>query len=264
MGDPRRIERMLDATPDLRRRIDRLVRAARPGRPQRLRRQPEGTDLDLDAVLDNVIAEAAGEVPDGHIHRASVLRERDLATVVLIDVSESTRQGGVLEIERLAVAVLGEALGRLGDPVALLAFASDGRERVRLIRVKDFAEEFGVTTRARLAGLVPGLSTRLGAALRHAGAELARQRSFRRLVLVLTDAEPSDIDVADRRDLVEDARRAVLRLRAAGTDAFGVILGPNGADNATRIFGRSGYVALRRVEELPARLSELYFRLSRR
>ncbi len=89
-------------------------------------------------------------------------------------------------------------------------------------------------------------------------------RSFRRLVLVLTDGEPSDVDVPDPLDLVEDSRRAVLGLRSRGIDAFAVVLGTRGAETATRIFGRSGHAVLRRLEDLPARLSELYFRLSHR
>jgi Mg-chelatase subunit ChlD len=264
LGDVRRVGASLDTAPDLRRRIDRLVRAARPGRPRRLKRQPDGMELDLDAVLDAEIAQAAGELPDERLYRSTALRQRDLATVVLVDVSESTRAGGVLETERVAVALLGEAMARLGDPFALLAFASDGRERVRLTRIKDFSEGFASDARARLAGLSPGLSTRLGAALRHAGAELAGVRSLRKLVLVLTDGEPSDIDVPDALDLVEDGRRAVLALRAKGIDAFAVVLGRGGAETASRMFGRAGHVALRRLEDLPARLSDLYFRLSRR
>jgi nitric oxide reductase NorD protein len=89
-------------------------------------------------------------------------------------------------------------------------------------------------------------------------------RSFRRLVLVLTDGEPSDIDVPDPLDLVEDARRAVLGLRGRGIDSFAVVLGAEGAPTAARIFGRAGHAVLRRLEDLPARLSDLYFRLSRR
>jgi hypothetical protein len=263
-GDARRLAAALDAAPDLRRRIDRLVRAARPGRPRRLKRQPDGMELDMDAVLDAEIARAAGDAPDERLYRGTALRERDLATAVLVDVSESTRAGGVLDTERLAVALLAEAMARLGDPYALLAFASDGRDHVRLTRIKDFAESFTPNARARLAGLSPGLSTRLGAALRHAGAELAGVRSMRKLVLVLTDGEPSDIDVPDPRDLVEDSRRAVLALRARGVDAFAVVLGGGGAETAARMFGRAGYVTLRRLEDLPARLSDLYFRLSRR
>jgi len=179
-------------------------------------------------------------------------------------VSESTRHGDVLETERLAVALLGEAMAGLGDPFALLAFASDGRDQVRLTRIKAFAEPFAAAALARLAGLSPGLSTRLGAALRHAGTEIAAQRNFRRLILVLTDGEPSDIDVPNPEDLVEDSRRAVLGLRARGIDVFAVVLGAEGAETAGRIFGRSGHVVLRRMEDLPARLSDLYFRLSRR
>jgi Mg-chelatase subunit ChlD len=264
MSDIRRLDAALDSVPDLRRRVARLVRAAKPGRPQRLKRQPDGMDLDIDAVLDAEIAREAGEMQGERVYRSTALQTRDLAAVVLVDVSESTRTGGVLDIERVAVTLLAEAMARLGDPFALMAFASDGRDQVRLTRIKDFAESFAAPARARLAGLTPGLSTRLGAALRHAGAELAGVRSFRRLVLVLTDGEPSDIDVPDPRDLVEDSRRAVLGLRARGIDAFGVVLGTGGAENAARMFGRSGYVALRRLEDLPARLSDLYFRLSRR
>lgn len=263
-GDARRIVDGLDAAPDLRRRIDRLVRAARPGRPQRLKRQPDGMELDMDAVLDAVVAETTGEIPSERLYRSTALRTRDLATVMLVDVSQSTRDGGVLETERIAVALLADAMQRLGDTFALLAFASDGREHVNLTRIKDFADDFDGRAQARLAGLMPGLSTRLGAALRHAGAELAAVRSFRKLVLVLTDGEPSDIDVPDPLDLVEDARRAVLGLRSRSVDAFGVVLGQQRTESAARIFGRSGYVALRRLEDLPARLSDLYFRLSRR
>jgi nitric oxide reductase NorD protein len=264
LRDPRLLDAEMEAAPDMRRRIDRLVRAARPGRPQRLKRQPDGMELDIDAVLDAEVAWTAGEVPDERLYRSSALRTRDLATVVLLDVSESTRKDGALDIERVAVGLLADAMTRLDDPFALMAFASNGREQVRLTRIKDFEEPFGAAQRGRLAGLAPGLSTRLGAALRHAGAELAAVRSFRRLILVLTDGEPSDIDVPDPLDLVEDSRRAVLGLRARGIDTFAVLLGTRGVEAATRMFGRAGHAPLRRLEDLPARLSELYFRLSRR
>jgi nitric oxide reductase NorD protein len=264
LGDVRRLNDAIDAMSDLRRRINQLVRSARPGRPRHVRRQRDGAELDMDAVLDAQVAQVAGELPDDRLYRATSLQTRDLATVVLIDVSESTRFGNVLEVERVAIALLAEAMDGLGDPFALMAFASDGREQVRLTSIKSFADPFAQPARMRLAGLSPGLSTRLGAALRHAGAELGSVRSFRRMVLVLTDGEPSDIDVTDPQDLVEDTRRAVLGLRARGIDAFAIVLGAGGAETAARMFGRSGHVVLRRMEDLPARLSDLYFRLSRR
>lgn len=268
-GDPRSVESMLDDVPALRARIHRLVRATRIGRHERRRRQPDGPELDLDAALDAAIALRAGATPDARVYRTMARQTRDLAVLILLDISESTRDraadnASVLDLERVAVATLCEALCRLGGPFALRSFASAGRDDVRIIRIKDFDEAYDAAVKARLAGLAPGLSTRLGAALRHAGAEILPVRSHRKLVLVLSDGEPSDIDVTDPLDLVEDARRATLTLRAGGVDVFGVTLDPAGIGAGGAVFGRSHNMPVRRLADLPARLADLYFRLARR
>lgn len=264
LGDAAALEAALDRLGGFSDRVARLVRGARVGKAARLKRQGQGFDLDLDAAVDAAIALRIGDLPDERIHRASGKRARDVATVVLVDVSESTRDrvgaSSVLEIEKLAVAALAKAMEATGDAFSVRAFASCGREDVRLIRLKDFGERFDGQARARLAGLTPGLSTRLGAALRHVGAELETVRSHRKLVIALTDGEPSDIDVADPLDLAEDARRATLSLRRRGVDVFGVTLGEV---QSSAVFGRANTIPARRLEELPARLSELYFRLAR-
>lgn len=264
VGDARALEEALDRLGGFRDRITRLVRGAGVGRAARLKRQPEGFDLDLDAAVDAAIALRIGDLPDDRIHRAAGRRARDVATVVLVDVSESTRDqvgaSSVLEIEKLAVAALGHAMDALGDAFAIRAFASCGRDDVRLTRIKDFGDPFDAAAMARLAGASSGLSTRLGAALRHVGAELEEVRSHRKLVIALTDGEPSDIDVKDPLDLVEDARRATLSLRRRGVDVFGVTLG---AAQSHAVFGRANTIPAKRLEDLPGRLSELYFRLAR-
>ncbi|WP_371347685.1 nitric oxide reductase activation protein NorD [Ancylobacter sp. IITR112] len=267
-GDGVALRRALEAAGPARARIARLVKAAKLGRATRLKRQAEGADLDLDAVIEAAIARRAGAVPDLNVFRATALTQRDLAVLVLIDMSHSTRARladgrSVLEVEKLAVAMLGEALEALGDRFALLAFASNGRGEVGLCEVKGVGEAYDGAAIARLAGLSSGLSTRLGAALRHAGAEISRIRAFRRLILVLSDGEPADIDTP-AADLVEDARRAVRQLRGQGIDTFGVTLDPAGVGAAPLIFGAANAMPVRRLEELPLRLSELYFRLARR
>jgi nitric oxide reductase NorD protein len=268
-ADAGAIDAALDRIPVVRSRIRRLVRGARVGRHERLKRRSDGPELDLDAALDAAIALRADDLPDERIFRAMARRKRDLTVTVLLDVSESTRDrvtsgASVLDLERLAVAALAEALAALHDPFALRAFASAGREDVRVFCLKDFDEPYGAAVKARLAHLEPHLSTRLGTALRHTGAEIASVRSHRKLILVLTDGEPSDIDVVDPRDLVEDARRAVLGLRSRGIDVFGVTLNPSGSGAGAAVFGRSQHMPVRRLEDLPARLAELYFRLARR
>jgi nitric oxide reductase NorD protein len=270
LGDARAIDDALDAAPAVRRRIDRLVRGARIGRHERLKRRPDGPELDLDAALEAAIALRSGEIPDARIYRTSVRRSHDLAVVVLLDISESTRDrvastgASVLDVERLAISALAAALAPRAETFALLAFASAGRDDVRVTRLKNFAEPYDASVHARLAGLTPGLSTRLGAALRHAGAELARVRSHRKLILVLTDGEPSDIDIADPRDLAEDARRATLTLKTKGIDVFGITLDPSGVGSGALVFGRGQHMPVRRLEDLPMRLAALYFRLARR
>ncbi len=269
-ADASTVDTALDTIPAVRARIRRLVRGAKIGRHERLKRRSDGPDLDLDAALDAAIALRADELPDDRVFRTMQRRKRDLSVTILLDISESTRDralpsgASILDVERLAVATLAEALAALNDPFALSAFASAGREDVRVFCLKDFDEPYGAAVKARLADLEPQLSTRLGAALRHAGAEIASMRSHRKLVLVLTDGEPSDIDVVDPRDLVEDARRAVLALRSRGIDVFGVTLDPSGAGSGATVFGRSQHMPVRRLEDLPSRLAELYFRLARR
>jgi Mg-chelatase subunit ChlD len=268
-GDPRLVEEALERADVLRNRIRRLVRGVRVGRAIRLKRQLDGHDLDVDAVLDAGIALRSRQEPDPRVFRATTSKHRDLVVLLLIDISESTRDrlasgASILDVERLAVAVLAEAMSALGDPFSMLAFASNGRDDVEMTTVKAFNEPYDRACVGRLAALSPGLSTRLGTALRHAGELISHARSFRKLVIVLTDGEPSDIDVADPLDLVEDARRAAVGLRARGIDGFGVVLESNAMNSAVRIFGRGNTMLVPRVEDLPARLSEVYFRLARR
>jgi nitric oxide reductase activation protein len=99
--------------------------------------------------------------------------------------------------------------------------------------------------------------------MRHAGTDLATQKSYRRLLLVITDGEPSDIDVDDNRYLVEDARHAVHGLNRLGIDTFCVGLDSEADSSLGRIFGRSNSVTLAAVERLPVLLPKLYLTLSR-
>lgn len=248
--------------------IARLVRRSVVGERVRQARREDGEMLDVDAAITAVIARRAGLPQDDRLYRDRRPRGRDLATIVILDVSQSTAASAadgrsILAAERVAVTALAEALEARGDRYALRAFASAGREDVRLIRLKDFDETLSEAAHVRIAGLTSGLSTRLGAALRHAGAEIAPMRTTRRLVLVLTDGEPSDIDTA-AHELVEDARRAVAGLRLRGIDVFGLVIDPEEAGSATTIFGRHNTLAVQRLEELPARLAGVYFRLAQR
>jgi hypothetical protein len=262
------IERILERHGEIVRRITALVRSARVSRPQRVRGQHEGEQLDIDACINAVISRRQGNTPDPRVYMTSERRYRDLSVLVLLDVSRSTNDRvkgtttSVLDLEREATALLAHAMDELGDPFALAAFCSDGREEVRYHRVKDFDAPYGPMSKSALSGLAGDLSTRIGAAMRHAASDLRRQLTHRRLLLVVTDGEPSDIDVQDRKYLVEDARKAVAGLRQEGIDVFCVGLDSGGDSYLTRIFGRRNVMQIDRLDRLPEKLPMLYFRLT--
>lgn len=262
------IDRIMRDYRDVEARIARMIRSAKVSRPERERRRREGDRLDVEACIRAAIERRAGIEPDPRVYETSVLRHRDLSVLLLLDISESTKDcirgttTSILSLERAAAALLAHAMSEVGDPFAVRAFCSNGRSEVRYHRIKDFARPFDTAAKARLAGLRGGFSTRIGAAIRHAGAELGARYTHRRLLLIVTDGEPSDIDVADRAYLVEDARKAVQGLGRAGVDVFCVGLDGGGDSYLSRIFGRRNVLLIDRVAALPERLPMLYFRLT--
>ena len=219
-----------------------------PDRAIRLNKLAEGDELDLNAVVDNAIELRTRGVPDGRVFRRHGRRRRSSAIVVLMDLSESTGRfvpgsfTTVIDIEKRAARVVVDALGGDADRVAVHGFASNGRHEVYYQRIKDFDEPFGAEQQARLAQVQGGLSTRMGAALRHASAALAQQTADHKVIVMLTDGEPSDVDVVEDDYLVEDARHAVVDAAARGIRTFCVTLDTQADGYVRRIFGARNYL----------------------
>jgi nitric oxide reductase activation protein len=206
--------------------------------------------------------------PDPRVYGKWIREDRDLSVLVLLDISESTRdkvfnsKESVLDLEVHATALLAQAMSQLGDPYAIAAFCSNKRDDVRYFRIKDFNEPFDQKTFSYLGGLEGGFSTRIGAAIRHAGSQLKEQQTYRKLLLVVTDGEPSDIDATDPRYLVEDARRSVKSLSYEGINVFCVGLETKGSSYLEKIFERRNSIVIDRIELLPQKLPLLYLRMT--
>jgi len=248
--------------------VTKVVRASSIGRKKRLKGLREGDSIDIDAGIEAAIDRRSGRLTDGRIFQRSDREHRDLAVLLLLDISQSTSQvdrhgRSVLEVEREAAAIMAGALEKAGDSLAIHGFNSDGREKVRYLRLKEFGTAFGSAEQRRLASLKGEYSTRLGAAVRHAGKILGTQRAFRRVLLVLTDGEPSDIDVKDIGYLTEDARHAVSEVRRNGMDVFAFGLGAGPFQSLNRITGRKRVLVVPRIDFLPARILQLYGELKK-
>lgn len=267
-GDAYKIDRILETHDNLVNQITNLIQAAKVSLPERLHHQDIGESLDLDACINAVISRRMGETPDPKIYSTTERKHRDLSVLVLLDISNSTNDkvqtagSSVLELEIQATALLAYAMSELNDPFAISAFCSDGKEDVHYYRIKDFASPYDATARAYLAGLQGKLSTRIGAAMRHATSDLIAQRTHRRLLLVISDGEPSDIDVKDKKYLVEDARKVVRSISRLGIDTFCVGLDAGGDNYLNKIFGRKSVAVIDRLDRLPERLPMLYLRLT--
>lgn len=269
-SDAATIDRLLEKHALLARRLKRLLDCVKPQDRVRLRYQEDGSELDLDLALRALADFHAGRAPDPRIHFHHTTASRDIAVLLLVDLSESLNAkvgaGGtaqtVLELAREAVALLAWAIDRLGDPLAIAGFHSNTRHEVRYLHLKGFSERWGDAVKARLAAMHAGFSTRMGAALRHAGHYLAARRADKRILFVLTDGEPADVDVEDPRHLVADARKAVLELEAQGIVPYCLSLDPQADAYGREIFA-GHYQVLDQIERLPERLSLLYLGLTR-
>ena len=265
-ADPAALQSAMARHAPLAGRLARLIRAHRIRQPARLRRQAEGDRFDLDALVSAAIALRAGIQPDSRVYMRTLHEKRALSALVLLDLSASTNETGMLDLIREAALLLAGAMDNNGDRYALHGFRSSGRHDVSYLNLKDFSESVDDTVLARLAALHGAQSTRIGAALRHATHRLADDpgsRGNQQLILVVTDGEPHDIDIFHPGYLARDAQQAVREAASAGVHVFCVAVDRQ-ADNYVRIiFGENNYLAMDDVADLPEKLPGLYLRLTR-
>jgi nitric oxide reductase NorD protein len=242
--------------------------ALAPGR-RWLKAQPDGSELDIDACVRLQADRLAGQhFGNAGAYLSMVRRERDLACLVLADLSLSTDAAvsddhRVIDVIRDSLLLFGEALTATGDRFAFHGFSSLRRDHVRFHRIKEFDAPFDATARGRIAALKPGYYTRMGAAIRHATTLLEKQPGALRLLLILTDGKPHDMDHYEGRYGIEDTRMALIDARRAGLKPFCVTIDREGASYLPHMFGPGGFTVLRKPEELPTRLPLLYGQLTR-
>ena len=230
----------------------------------RTRRRPQGDDIDIDAAVEARVELLAGSPPDEAVYVESLRQRRDLAVLILLDISGSAGEPGpagrpVHHHQRSAAAALAVALHDLGDRVAVYAFNSHGRRAVHVRRVKGFDDRFDARAVLRLGGLVPGAYTRLGAAIRH-GASVLEERggTSRRLLVVLSDGFAYDHGYGGLYGEA-DARRALTEARRRGLGCLCISVGAGTAPTALRrVFGTAAHATVPLPAQLPGLVGPLF------
>jgi nitric oxide reductase NorD protein len=238
----------------LREKFDRL-RARRV----RLNQQREGDEIDIASCVRALVDQRTGHAVDDKLYVAVRPARRGLAITLLVDISGSTDEWldhgqRIIDVEKIALLLASEALDALGDLYSVMTFSGKGRGNVRLRTIKDFMEPNGAPVRERISALEPEGYTRAGAAIRHAAALLERQPAGHRLLLIISDGKPNDVDAYDGLSAVEDTRQAIIETRQRGVYPFCLTIDRQGQQYLSRIFGEAGHTILRNPEQLPMAL----------
>jgi nitric oxide reductase activation protein len=205
--------------------------------------------------------------PDPRINMSHRTDGRSIAVMLLLDLSQSLNgkaagsEQSILELSQEAVSLLGGAIEQLGDAFAIAGFHSNTRHDVRYLHIKGYGELWGDEVKARLAAMQASYSTRMGGAMRHAAHYLGAQNAEKKLMLVLTDGQPSDVDATDERLLIEDARQAVTEMSQQNIFSYCINLDPKADEYVGDIFGRQ-YTVIDHIDRLPEQLPKLFMALT--
>lgn len=231
--------------------------------PLWLRQQMQGSELDLQACVDFQVERRHGHTRQPGLYMDLQRKQRDLSCLALADLSMST--DAHVNDERRVIDVIGdslmlfaEALSAAGDDFALYGFSSLRRQSVRMLELKRFEQKYNSAVCGAIRSLKPGYYTRMGAAIRRATQLLGKRPHRRKLLLLITDGKPNDLDLYEGRYGVEDTREAVLEARRAGILPFCITIDQKAGEYLPYMFGANGYTLIKEPAQLPVRLPQLY------
>ena len=232
-----------------------------------LKSQPQGEELDLSAWLDFHVESQIAPTAEKGLFRSFRGNNRDLSCLLLADLSMSTdahidNEHRVIDVVQDSLLLFGEALQSVGDNFAMYGFSSVKRHNVRFTMLKNFNEPYSDHVRGRVQAIRPGFYTRMGAAIRQATKVIDEQKSSEKLLLILTDGKPNDIDHYEGRFGIEDTHQAICEAKKLGIKPFCITIDTDAQAYLPYLFGSDGFTVILRPEQLPLRLPQLYHQLT--
>lgn len=231
------------------------------GEDRILRRQSDGDDIDLDALVEAQADVVRGLEMDDRVYQCRYRVDRNIAVMLMVDMSGSTR-GWVNDAEREALVLLCQALETLGDRYAIYGFSGRTHSRCAIYHIKHFDESYGRAVAERISGIRPQTYTRMGVAIRHLSCLLRNVPARTKLLVTLSDGKPEDYGSYRGRYGIEDTRRALLEARRDGIHAFCVTIDREGGDYLPHMYGTANYAVIDEVRKLPLKIADIYRRLT--
>ena len=228
---------------------------------KRIKRQPDGDDIDLDAVIEAFSDIQVGLEASQNLFTKSRKIARNIAVMFMIDMSGSTA-GWINEMEREALVLLCESLEILGDRYAIYGFSGLTHERCELYKIKEFDELYSDDVKARISGIQPQDYTRMGAAIRHLTKLLHQVEARTKLLITLSDGRPDDQDGYRGPYGIEDTRRALIEAKYLGIHPFCITIDEEAMDYLQHMYGAVNFAVIDQVDKLPYKVSDIYRRIT--
>lgn len=225
-------------------------------------RQKEGSEIDLNLVVDRVVQiKVGGNIPE-NIYQKKIKNSNDFAIQILVDSSLSTDSYAlgkrIMDTTQEALNIFAASFDGVLDSISIAAFSSFTRNKVHYSILKEFDEEWNQVP-LKIAGLKPDGYTRIGPALRHSRARLEKLNVRKKMLLFISDAKPTDYDHYEGQHGVCDIQRAVTELHAAGCKVKVLTLTDEKQSHHNYVFGAFNCQVLKSVEELSDSLFHFWY-----
>ena len=226
-----------------------------------LKRQTDGDDIDLDALVEALADSADGSEMTDRLFTRMHKTERNIAVIFMVDMSGSTK-GWINDAERESLVLLCEALESLDDRYAIYGFSGVARKRCELYKIKDFTEVYNDEIKARISGIQPKDYTRMGFAIRHLSKLLTEVDASTRILITISDGKPDDYDNYRGKYGIEDTRRALIEARRIGIHPYCITIDEQAREYLPHMYGAAAYTVINEVPQLPLKVSDIYKKLT--
>jgi nitric oxide reductase NorD protein len=226
-----------------------------------MKKQPDGENLDIDALVNSLADVRSGMELSSRIYTKAHRAERNIAVIFMIDMSGSTK-GWINTAQREALILLCEALQSLGDRYAIYGFSGMTRKRCELYRIKSFEDRYDEEVKARIAAIEPQDYTRMGVTIRHLTHLFTEVQARTRLLITISDGKPDDYDSYHGEYGIEDTRMALLEARQQGVHPFCITIDEEARDYLPHMYGHANYVVIDDIRKLPYKVSDIYRKLT--
>jgi nitric oxide reductase NorD protein len=233
---------------------------------QKVRQQQDGEELDLDAVTDRFADIHAGHTPNDNIFLSKRKKIKDLAILILTDISLSTdgyvSGYKIIDTEKQSLLLFGEILSKQGTNFQLDTFSSRTRNYCEYQSIKRFDEDW-TAYKHKVGAITPKGYTRIGAAIRNAHEHLKKTDSRKKWLLLLTDGKPNDYDRYEGKYGIEDVKQAVQEVRKNNIYISALAIDSNAKFYLPQMLGKDAFRLVHRPNLLPDALIDFYLKVAR-